>query len=52
MGFFIKYILPWIMLFLMVCSYFTETKLFMLILALGGMASFWMIGRIHEKERG
>jgi len=52
MGAFIKYVLPWVLMFLMTCSYFTETKLFMLILALGGMAIFWWIGRIYESERG
>lgn len=52
MGLYIKYMLPVILGFFMLASYFKEDRVFMLIMALGNMAIFWMIGRVHEKERG
>ncbi|AMB18719.1 hypothetical protein BH780_gp136 [Bacillus phage Eldridge] len=52
MSIYINFVVPAILTFLMVTSYFTQDKLFMLILALGNMAIFWMIGRTYEKERG
>ncbi|AIW03535.1 hypothetical protein CPT_Moonbeam137 [Bacillus phage Moonbeam] len=51
MGFCIKFILPLLLIFFMIESYFTGDPVFMLIMALGSMPSFWMIGRIYEAER-
>jgi len=51
MDFFMKWILPVLLIFFMFTSYFTQDKLFMLIMALGNMVAFWLFGAIYVIDK-